>query len=210
MKKKMIFSVMIVMMMVAAAGMPLMAAGAQEGADDFARPYQQYEEKTLTGEVSIGTDGRASLTVDGQEYELLYPYIAAVDLEVETGDVVTVEGAVVPGPRWEENEDVQYLHVTKAVIDGEEFDLEAAYGYGPNGRRSAAGPMGGQGQTMNGRPMMGPQGKFGGPAPGAVARGGASAYGYNQGYGAQPNAYGPYNGYGVPGQMQGGPGMRRF
>lgn len=207
MKKKMIFSVMIVMM-AAAAGMPLMAAGAQEGADDFTKPYQQYEEQTLTGEVSIGTDGRASLTVDGQEYELLYPYIAAANLEVESGDVATVEGAVVSGPRWEENEDVLYLHVTKAVIDGEEYDLEAAYGYGPKGRRGAAGPIGGQ--AMSGRPMMGPQGKFGGSASGPVARGGASAYGYNQGYGAQSNAYGPYNGYGAPGQMQGGPGMRRF
>ena len=201
MNKKMIFSVMIVLM-AAAAGMPVMATGAQEGVDPAVRPYQQLDEKTLTGKVAINTDGRASLTVDGQEYELLYPYIAAADLEVETGDIVTVEGAVVPGPRWQENEDMQYLRVSKAVIDGKEYDLDEAYGDRMNGRRSTAGSM--NGQARNNRPMTGPQGKWDGP----VARGPQGNFGGTaegsvaRGYGAQPNVYGPNSGYGAPGQMR--------
>jgi len=209
MKKKMIFSVMIVMM-VGTVGMPLMASGAQEGADNFTRPYEQLEEKTLTGEVAIGTDGRARLIVEGQEYELMYPFIAAADLEVETGDVVTVEGAVVPGPRWQEDEDALYFHVSGAVIDGEEYDLDDAYGYGMNGRRGGPGAMGGQ--AMNGRPMMGRQGNYSGPA----GRGAQTTRGSYRGSAGGPAAKGgawnngPSQNYGAPGQVQGGPGMRRF
>jgi hypothetical protein len=158
MKKKMIFAVMSVMM-AAVVGMPLMAAGAQEASDDFVRPYEQLEKKTLTGEVTLDSDGRASLTMDGQEYELLYPYIASVDLEIKSGDVVTVEGVAVPGPRWQGDEDVKYLRVTGAVIDGKEYDLEADFAYGWYGKSGAAGPMGRQ--PMNGRPVTGPYGGYG-------------------------------------------------
>jgi hypothetical protein len=76
----------------------------------------------------------AELKADGKEYELMVPRFYLYDLELKEGQQVTVEGYVAQGD--EEN----YMFVTKAVIDGEEYDLER--GRGPGWGPGMMGPRG--------------------------------------------------------------------
>ena len=69
------------------------------------------------------------------EYELLVPRFHARDLDLEDGQTVTVEGYAVEGMPCCEGEegDHEEVHiwVTKAVIDGEEYDLDGRGRMGP-------------------------------------------------------------------------------
>jgi len=80
------------------------------------------EKLTVTGPVSFQNRMHAELKADGKEYELMVPRFYLYELELEEGQQVTVEGYVAQG------DDESYLWVTKAVIDGKEYDLE---GRGP-------------------------------------------------------------------------------
>jgi hypothetical protein len=164
------------------AGGALFAEGVQEDGTDAARPYYSGETVSVEGSVKLSA-GRPELTAsDGTTYELMYPYFLAEGVELSDGDRVKVEGFLIPGPRWQEDDDERHLRVEKAEVNGESYDLTAlapAYsrrahgpqGYGPGG---AYGHMGGR-----------RGGRMGGP-----------------GGGMQPPAYGN-QGYGNPGYRQG-------
>ncbi len=115
---------------------------------------------TVTGTVEYGRERHPELETAEGTYELMYPRYLDYSIDVESGDTVTVEGFLVPGPRWEEDGDAQFLMVTKAVIDGEEYEVDhpgmfgrgrfsgdERYSYGGGGPR-----RGGRGRGMYGAP----------------------------------------------------------
>lgn len=91
------------------------------------------EKLTVTGPVFFQNRMHAELKADGKDYELMVPRFYLYELELKEGQQVTVEGYVAQGD--EEN----YLWVTKAIIDGKEFDLERG---GGRGRGRGYGMMG--------------------------------------------------------------------
>jgi len=96
-------------------------------------PELSEETVTITGEVYFENRIHPELESGGMEYELIVPRFRAYDLDLEEGQTITVEGYTVEGmPCCEEREEGEEIHifVTRAVIDGEEYDLEAE-GRGP-------------------------------------------------------------------------------
>lgn len=105
-------------------------------------PGLSEETVTVTGRLYFENRIHPELESGGVVYELLVPRFYAYDLDLEEGQTITVEGNMVEDmPCCEELEDEQQLRifVTRAVIDGEEYDLEAE-GRGP--RRGMMGPDG--------------------------------------------------------------------
>jgi hypothetical protein len=90
------------------------------------------EKVTVTGPLYFERRMHAEVKADGKTYELMVPRFYLYDLDLKEGQNVTVEGYVAAG------EDENYLWVTKAVIDGKEYDLER------RGRGPMMGPWGGR------------------------------------------------------------------
>ena len=111
-------------------------------------PQMSEETITVTGQLHFEDRMHPELESGGREYELLVPRYYAYELDLEEGQTVTVEGYTVEGmPCCEEEEgDEIHLWVTKAVIDGKEYDLE-------DGSRMGMGPRGGMHPRWG---MMGP------------------------------------------------------
>jgi len=82
------------------------------------------EKLTVSGPVYFQNRMHAELKSGGQDYELMVPRFYLYELELEEGQQVTVEGYVAKG------DEESYMWVTKAVIDGQEYDLERR-GRGP-------------------------------------------------------------------------------
>jgi hypothetical protein len=125
--------ILLTIMLTVIAGTAVFANGEQEGGfDNAVRPRGSYGEEpellSLTGTLKLAYGQRPELVTGDEEYELLYPYYLAEGLDIEDGETVAVEGFIVPGHKWKWEENEKHLRVTKAVIDGEEYDLEA---YGP-------------------------------------------------------------------------------
>ncbi len=81
---------------------------------------------TVTGQLYFQNLMHPELKAGNQEYELLVPRYYAYQLDLEEGATVTVEGYTVEGLPCYEGEDEEEVHlwVTKAIIDGREYDLE--------------------------------------------------------------------------------------
>ena len=145
------------------------ASGSQEqevGPWGFQGDYQD-ELIELTGRVNFPGYGHLELVAGGETYELMVPVFLLDEVDLEDGETVTVEGFLVPGPRWGEDEDVKHLAVTEATVDGEEYELGfgrgymrgrmadnrfGGCGYGPRGPRGGYGRMGpGGGGPRGGR-----------------------------------------------------------
>ena len=90
---------------------------------------------TVTGPVYFQNRMHAELKAGGKDYELMVPRFYLYELELKEGQEVTVEGYVAQG------DEESYLWVTKAVIDGKEYDLER----GGRGRGRGPGMMGPRG-----------------------------------------------------------------
>lgn len=139
---------------VAAAG--VFASGNKEDKSDVARPDWRRmprgeapdfseETVTVTGELYFENRMHPELKSGSKEYELLAPRFYAYDLDLKDGQTVTVEGYTVEGmPCCEEEEEGEvHIWVTKAIIDGKEYDLEAdGFRGGHMGSRRGMGMMG--------------------------------------------------------------------
>jgi len=166
-----------------------------------------WEEITVEGVLNIDDDFFPTITKNGTTYLLHanYRYVSALGLKIEDGEQVTVEGVVMPYADdrlgLEDNEKV--LRVTKAVVDGETYELgmNTAYGYGRMGamgsmssmgagaigaaedaygmygRRGAAGPEGFSPKSA-GRPSAGGM-MYGGKAPMSCGDNYGNSYGYD-------------------------------
>ena len=109
---------------------------------------------TVTGDLIFEDNGFPTIKSGGKEYELMYPYMLNYEIEVAEGTEITVEGFLVPGPRWDDGEDEEHLMVTKAVIDGKEYII-------PHGPMAGGPGARGYGFCWNDGPMMGRSGARG-------------------------------------------------
>lgn len=106
-------------------------------------PVFSEEKVAVTGELYFQNRMHPELKSEGKEYELLVPHYYLFNLDLKEGQTVTVEGYPVTGlPFEQEDKDEVHLWLTKAVIDGKEYDVER-YGRG--------GMMGFGGGPMHGR-----------------------------------------------------------
>ena len=107
-------------------------------------PQFSEETITVTGQLYFENRMHPELISGADEYELLVPRFHAYELDLEDGQTVTVEGYAVEGMpccQGEEEHDEMHIWVTKAVIDGEEYDLEGGPRMKP--RWGKMGPRGG-------------------------------------------------------------------
>lgn len=171
--KKRLFILLALSMVIAGA---VFATGqAETGPFPGAPRTQAYQPEmvSVTGTLSLQEGPRALLKTDKESYLLMYPFYLATDVEVKDGDKVTVEGYLLPSPRWNNQAELKAIRVTKANIGGKEYDLSRevygnrAYAGCPYcgapaapqawGRAPAKGFSGGPGRA----PMMG--NTWGGP-----------------------------------------------
>ena len=167
-------------LMIALVGMALgtgilAAEGVQEDASPFADPAYTAEERLEVEGTLRLTAGRPQLEApDGTVYELMYPYYLAEGLEISNGDTVMVEGYLVPGPRWQDDEDERHLRVETAEVNGRRYDLAAAYNAGAPAYRQHS--------------MMGRRGGAGGRGMHGFAQGRGRGGTRTPGYGANGNS----------------------
>jgi hypothetical protein len=97
--------------------------------DDYVAP----EVVTVTGEVAFDEDGFPTITAKGVVYDLMVPRYYTYSTDVAEGSTITVEGYLLTSenhPMIDEGEN--HLQVTKATVDGEEYELDVDRG--PMGR----------------------------------------------------------------------------
>lgn len=105
------------------------------------------EKLEITGELYFENKIHPELKSGDQEYELMVPRFYTFGVDLKEGQTITVEGYQVEGPycTMEEEEDEIHLRVSKAVIDGKEYDL-SSMDFGKMGRPGSfmrgAHPMG--------------------------------------------------------------------
>lgn len=118
------------------------------------------EKLEVTGELYFENRVFPELKSGDQEYELMLPRFYTFGVDLKEGQTITVEGYQVEGPFCiiEEEGDEIHLWVTKAVIDGKEYDL-SSMSFGKMGRPGAfmrgAYHMGGAYPMRGGRMPMG-------------------------------------------------------
>jgi hypothetical protein len=172
-----------VLFLVAGAGL-VFATGQQEDAQAPYGPRSAFtqdeygETVEATGRLSFDENHFPVITSNGKTYQLMIPRFYYDDVDVEEGDSLTVEGYTVPGPRFEEaEENTVYVRVTRALIDGNEYELDHMAMAGPRGR---GGPRGGghwnsgpqtRGNSQWGGPPRGPQKGYPGYGPQGYGRG---------------------------------------
>jgi len=107
----------------------------------------------VTGEV-IKATGKLSLnalvypvlkTADGKSYNLMVPQGVGYSLQIKDGDTVSIEGFQITNPPTVTDDKAVFLHVTKATINGKEYDLTALMGPRGGYDRMGGGMMGGPG-----------------------------------------------------------------
>ena len=134
-------------------------------ARNWDRPEISDKKTELTGTLSF-EDWHAVLKTDKEEIVLMIPGRYRYDVDVKEGDTIKVEGYLAEDhPMWGDK-DQKALLVTKAVVNGKEYEIDER-GFGP----MAMGP--------GGRGMMRRPGMRGGPGM------------MGQNWGPQQPGYGP-------------------
>jgi hypothetical protein len=89
---------------------------------------------SLEGTIHFADRFWPELEAAGITYRLMAPRYLPAGVKIAEGDVISVEGYAVPGPRmgWQKS-DEKYLAVTKAVIGGEEYLVNRPFGHGLGG-----------------------------------------------------------------------------
>ena len=133
-------------------GIAAFAAGTQESAAPAPGAAAAGEVTTLTGTYDE-IDGYPVIRVDGKTYSAGVPGYRWVDVGVEPGDEVSVEGYL-----FERSESTDgHIRVSSAEIDGTRYDVTApGYGYG-RGHMSAGDPGYGPRSGYAGRSGYGAQ-----------------------------------------------------
>lgn len=172
--------VSIVLLAVAVSAPAAFARGTKDDAPQATGPWARgwkgpevSEKKTeLSGTLSL-KDWHPVLKTDKEEVVLMIPGHRRYDVDVKEGDSVKVEGYMVEGGPRRGDKDQKALLVTKAVVNGKEYEIDqrswGPMAMGPGGpgmmRRPHGRPYGG----MRGGPGM--MGQDWGPQPGYGPRG---------------------------------------
>ncbi len=104
----------------------------------------------VEGPLAFGEYGEPYVEQDGVKYLLRIPYTGSEVPDVKEGDVISVEGYVMPMNKFWNRDNYQHLMVSKAEVNGEEFEIaefDSRFGDMP-------GPMGPGGRDRNPRGMM--------------------------------------------------------
>jgi hypothetical protein len=112
----------------------------------------------LEGAIHFADRFWPELETAGGTYRLMAPRYLPTGVEIAEGDVISVEGYAVPGPRmgWQKSNE-KYLAVTKAVIGGEEYLVNRPFGAGMGGPDCEEDEQWGPHRGHHGRGgMMGP------------------------------------------------------
>lgn len=152
--------IMLVLLIAGVAAAGVFASGDKENKPETARPDWRRmprwdgpelseEVITVTGQVYFENRMHPELESGDAEYELIVPRFYVYELDLQEGQTVTVEGYSLEEMPCCEDEEEEELHiwVTKAVIDGVEYELEDGprmdprWGMGP-GRGHRGGMMG--------------------------------------------------------------------
>ncbi len=104
-------------------------------ADEEGNPVNapELEEVTVEGTLVLETGTHPYIEENGEKVFIMVPSFAIADLELEGGESVKVTGYEVPegGPMfWSAEEDIRFIQVTSAEINGETLTLEGGYGAG--------------------------------------------------------------------------------
>lgn len=107
--------------MLLAVGMALfvLAGAFAKGSSEAESLGTVWDTVTITGTVSFKDWPYPEITSRGTTYELMVPHFFGEDIEIKSGDEITIEGIVVDHPDAEKT----YLKVVRAVIAGEEYYL---------------------------------------------------------------------------------------
>ncbi len=120
------------------------ANGQFEEATPGELPWKTME---VTGELSFDDWPHPEITsADGTVYELMFPRHYVGDLEVDDGQLITVEGYAMEDNLLRDADEREYLFVVKALINGEEYSLPEDWHMGPRGSM-----MSGRGSMMGDR-----------------------------------------------------------
>lgn len=179
MKKRLLLSLVLIPVLLG--GVAATGAFASGQSEEPSRPYGRrgqgpgqewpaptFSEDTIkvTGELYFQNRMHPELESGGKDYELLVPRYYVYEADLKEGQTVTVEGYTVTGMPMFEGEDGDEVHlwVTKAIIDGKEYDLER-YGRGPmwGGGPGYGHHMWGGGRGWSGRRGPAPYGGGFGP-----------------------------------------------
>jgi hypothetical protein len=113
------------------------------------------EKLTLTGNVYVQDKIHPVLKSGGKEYELMVPPYLVAQIDLKEGSQITIEGYTVQGMGWhqqvEGTDDDIDVRVTKATINGKDYDLGQYYGPMMGGQAGY-----GRGGMMRGRGAWGP------------------------------------------------------
>jgi hypothetical protein len=140
------------------------SAQAAPGAATGSTSTSAEQKLVLTGSVSLQGFVHPILKSGGKEYVLMVPPYLVYQSGVKEGAQVTVEGYQAPGTRWagSNNGSSTILFVTKATVDGKDYDLTQYRGGMMGGAYGATGGYG----MMGGRGTQGFQGMMGGRGAG--------------------------------------------
>ena len=125
-----------------------------EGASETQSVSDYWDTKTITGRVTFTDWPFPELTSDGKTYELMVPPQAVYELDVKSGDTITVEGILVDS-EMRTGEDEILLRVTKANVDGEEYEVPFGRNWRSGRNEVPQNPRFGGRQGMRGRMKYG-------------------------------------------------------
>ena len=114
----------VLVLMMVTAGLTFAAGDDEDDWDDWDDRFQgNFEKVTLTGTIDFTALGTI-LTMDGETWILLYPRQVLAYVELNEGDLVTVEGFKIPASPFRNTaENENYLKIISAEIDGTTYDL---------------------------------------------------------------------------------------
>ena len=92
-----------------------------------------------------------TVKTDKEEYALMVPGRYRYEIDVKEGDTIKAEGYLLSNAGWSKDANQKGLLVTKAVVNGKEYDVDQR-GWGPGAM--GRGGRGGRG-GMRGPGMMG-------------------------------------------------------
>lgn len=109
----------LVFMLVLLTGMAVFAEGSRE----VARPALEGDVVTLTGTIDLSVNPPV-LKSGGEEYLVMVPRTYQAEIAIEDGAQVSLEGYVHEG-YGRNTTDQQVISVTRAIIDGTEYDVDS-------------------------------------------------------------------------------------
>jgi len=128
------------------------AAGQADSTPNLPGPATTGDKLTLSGTVKVTNLINPVLSSGGKEYYLMIPRRLVYDVGVKDGAQVKIEGyQTAAAPRnAQADAKATYILVTKATVDGKDYDLSTGYGAMAGGMR---GDMmsGKRGGMMDGR-----------------------------------------------------------